>query len=654
MPVPSPVRAFSMMTTQSSRTLLINTVSADGSTLLNLSVPPHRLQYLIGPSGCGKSKILNQLYKLDAAVRTELSLLSEAVLAAPEKRPAGVTAVNIPPVYYIGPEALTSLPATLFSMWNGNLLVDELFKEITNWPCPRCDGTIALTTVAEFPEKILKQFPATLLALSISIELPSGPIEDAALPLTGRILYGNALYQLDDEAERKELLKTTGDRKNQVLLYVYDRLRVTEETKGRLKAPLEQNEFNVCVFPLDNFSDVHWYSEKGICEKCGFKEVNSKTVHSKEGSFAPGLSIANALNLPFCELEKILSQGHPFFQMVNGACILNLGNRTLLTAPQDLPFLELLSALILRENQDEFELLLIDSFLTLGGEQDWTQFVSALRNYLSENRRCLISDSRFLKETDEPVINYPVAGLKTGNRDFPLLPVRRKVPLQPLTLAAGPELEPGHFYQISADAFSSADFFALISSLTKDKNLHRQPLISSQLLPFKKPGKQTVADFLGVTRSLHDLFAATTEAKMAGLKAKDFGSPSISIVKTIRYSGFTLFELLEMEIGEAAKVLGTIPDPGTILSLSAFLGLDNLPLLQLASDLSTGELQRLRLIKALTGKALPFYAFLEFPGWCLNEEALASVKILFDKITERGGTIVILDSYNWQARDLRA
>jgi excinuclease ABC subunit A len=190
------------------------------------------------------------------------------------------------------------------------------------------------------------------------------------------------------------------------------------------------------------------------------------------------------------------------------------------------------------------------------------------------------------------------------------------------------------------------------------------------------------ASLLGMSGRLRDLFAATSEAKAAGLTRKHFspevkgggceaceGSGRIRIsmdflpdvwtvceecggrrfrpeVLACRMAGRSIADVLDLTVGGAIAAFGTDAALAAPLRLLDEIGLGYLRLGQGADALSGGERQRLALAAELTGQvpAPSLYLFDE-PTTGLHVADVERLLRLFDRLVAAGHTLVVVEHH---------
>ncbi|MBX3422055.1 MAG: excinuclease ABC subunit UvrA [Pirellulaceae bacterium] len=112
----------------------------------------------------------------------------------------------------------------------------------------------------------------------------------------------------------------------------------------------------------------------------------------------------------------------------------------------------------------------------------------------------------------------------------------------------------------------------------------------------------------------------------------------------IKYHGFSIHDILEMQIGQALEVFGNIPKIRKILQTLVDVGLDYVALGQSAPTLSGGEAQRVKLAAELsrpdTGKT--FY-LLDEPTTGLHFNDICKLLEVMHRLVDLGNTVIVIE-----------
>ncbi len=196
--------------------------------------------------------------------------------------------------------------------------------------------------------------------------------------------------------------------------------------------------------------------------------------------------------------------------------------------------------------------------------------------------------------------------------------------------------------------------------------------------------RATVLSLLGVFAPLRELYAATLEARARGWKESRFslalvggrcetckgtGLLAASLaaarrdlpeshgpceacggrrfgpeVEAVRIKGLSLPDLLALTLGEAAPMFRDLPKVGPALKAAAEVGLAYLPLGRAATQLSTGEVLRLRLAAALgKGGTGPTLYLLDEPAAGLHPDDVRHLRAVLDRLVDAGHTVVAVE-----------
>ena len=123
-------------------------------------------------------------------------------------------------------------------------------------------------------------------------------------------------------------------------------------------------------------------------------------------------------------------------------------------------------------------------------------------------------------------------------------------------------------------------------------------------------------------------------------KTKRFDAETLSIL----YKGKNIYDILEMEVGEALEFFGNIPQIKHKLETLQKVGMEYIKLGQSSTTLSGGEAQRIKLAKELarpsTGKTL--YIFDE-PTTGLHFHDIKHLLEVLHELVERGNTVLVIE-----------
>ncbi len=112
----------------------------------------------------------------------------------------------------------------------------------------------------------------------------------------------------------------------------------------------------------------------------------------------------------------------------------------------------------------------------------------------------------------------------------------------------------------------------------------------------------------------------------------------------VQYKGRSIADVLEMPIGEAARLFSNIPKIRRILQVLCDVGLDYLTLGQSAPTLSGGEAQRVKLAAELarpdTGRTI---YLLDEPTTGLHFDDLAKLLDVLNRLVDLGNTVVVIE-----------
>jgi excinuclease ABC subunit A len=211
-----------------------------------------------------------------------------------------------------------------------------------------------------------------------------------------------------------------------------------------------------------------------------------------------------------------------------------------------------------------------------------------------------------------------------------------------------------------------------INQINKVVAVDQSPLGSS---PTSNP-----ATYTGVFEHIRHLFAQIPEAAQRGFTARQFsfnvpggrcekceGNGQIKVemhfladvwvtcdackgrryteeTLEVKYHGYSIHQILEMPIYDAAKLFSDHPRISRILKTLSDVGLDYVALGQAAPTLSGGEAQRVKLAAELsrpdTGKTL---YLLDEPTTGLHFEDIAKLLLVLHRLVDLGNTVVVIE-----------
>ena len=198
--------------------------------------------------------------------------------------------------------------------------------------------------------------------------------------------------------------------------------------------------------------------------------------------------------------------------------------------------------------------------------------------------------------------------------------------------------------------------------------------------PIGKSPRSNPATYTGVFTLIRELFASTAEAKMRGYKAGRFSFnvkggrcekckgdgfiriemhflPDVYITceecksrrynkeaLEIQYKGKSIADVLDMTVEEAASFFKNIPAIHNKLWVLFDVGLGYIKLGQLATTLSGGEAQRVKLATELahrgTGKTL---YILDEPTTGLHFDDVKRLLVVLNALVEKGNTVLVIE-----------
>ncbi len=115
-------------------------------------------------------------------------------------------------------------------------------------------------------------------------------------------------------------------------------------------------------------------------------------------------------------------------------------------------------------------------------------------------------------------------------------------------------------------------------------------------------------------------------------------------VLEVRYKGYTISDLLELEIAEVKEVFKEETKVSDILDMLVKVGVGYIKLGQSAATLSGGEAQRIKLAKALcNGKVKNVLYILDEPTTGLHDEDVKKLIYVLKELTSNGATVIVIE-----------
>jgi len=198
--------------------------------------------------------------------------------------------------------------------------------------------------------------------------------------------------------------------------------------------------------------------------------------------------------------------------------------------------------------------------------------------------------------------------------------------------------------------------------------------------PIGRNSRSTPGTYTGVFESIRDYYAKLDEAKAAKMTKEHFsfnspkgqceackGTGEIAIpmyfmedlyvscdkckgqrykesVLKIRHKGYSIADLLDLEIGEVKEILNNEPGIYEALDILCRVGLSYLKLGQNANTLSGGEAQRIRLAKEICyGKAEGAIYILDEPTSGLHDDDVDKLYYIIRELISKGATVVVTE-----------
>jgi excinuclease ABC subunit A len=209
---------------------------------------------------------------------------------------------------------------------------------------------------------------------------------------------------------------------------------------------------------------------------------------------------------------------------------------------------------------------------------------------------------------------------------------------------------------------------------------HLDKVINIDQAPIGRTPRSNPATYTGVFTPVRELFARLPEARMRGYGPGRFsfnvkggrceaceGGGVITIemhflpdvyvtcevcggrrynrdTLEVRYKGKNIAEVLDMSVGEAIQLLGTVPMIRHRLETLREVGLDYIRLGQPATTLSGGEAQRIKLAKELSRRATGRTLYiLDEPTTGLHFEDIKKLLLVLGRLADAGNTVIIIE-----------
>lgn len=115
-------------------------------------------------------------------------------------------------------------------------------------------------------------------------------------------------------------------------------------------------------------------------------------------------------------------------------------------------------------------------------------------------------------------------------------------------------------------------------------------------------------------------------------------------ILSVKHKGYTISDLLEMEIGDVKEIFKNELAINRILDMLCKVGLGYVKLGQSAATLSGGEAQRIKLAKELCeGKAKDTIYILDEPTTGLHDTDVQKLSFIINELTSNGATVIVIE-----------
>jgi len=290
-------------------------------------------------------------------------------------------------------------------------------------------------------------------------------------------------------------------------------------------------------------------------------------------------------------------------------------------------------------------------------------------SYLSGKKEIAIPSKR-----KKPSGFITLSGVKTNN----LQNITAKIPLGTFATVTG----------VSGSGKSSLIMETLIPALRGDKvqlssfkiDGEVGDLVEIDQSPIGQTPRSNPATYTQAFGPIRDLFASLPEAKSRGYKIGRFsfnvkggrcencqGAGVIKIEMNfmpdtyitcpvcngkrfnketleVHYKGYSIYDVLEMEVDQAVEVFAPFPNIKRKLALLHDIGLGYIKLGQPAHTLSGGEAQRIKLSKELAKKrSIDALYVLDEPTTGLHFDDVKKLISILEKLVDKGSTVIVIE-----------
>ena len=115
-------------------------------------------------------------------------------------------------------------------------------------------------------------------------------------------------------------------------------------------------------------------------------------------------------------------------------------------------------------------------------------------------------------------------------------------------------------------------------------------------------------------------------------------------ILNIKYKGYSISDLLDLEIGEVREIFKNEEEIFKILDMLCKVGLSYVKFGQSAASLSGGEAQRIKLGKELcNGKTKDTLYILDEPATGLHDNDIDKINYIIHELTQTGATVIAIE-----------
>lgn len=493
--------------------------------------------------------------------------------------------------------------------------------------CLNCGGEIRDVDVEVVTSIIVQEFSSKLIAVTTQLE-------DRKFLFSSRVIVGGVELDLDD----------TDQEVNAPFESIIDRLKVIETSLPRLADAINKGfaaSGSLCIYPYPIASRPRTFRKGRSCIVCGLQAAGELYLN-------PGDSLTALFESTINDAHAILraQSSTPATEYVDSLFTrcraLGLGHLSLKGSVSTL--------------SKEEETLLAVALLIQPELHGVLYFLSdALRWLHPRDVERVANLFSFLKEMECAALALHTQRLE-GNintvelTDTQATPLQGSIAQRPIsrTISSG-----GHSIPIPSllgiTGEAGCGKRELVKAIISEHGLSFEK-VSEEWQVGGKAGRSFVAQFLKVWDPLTKLYAKLPRAIMRGVSNKDFkivyDGTRVQLAdgfQDLRFRSLSLSDLLGLTITEALDHLRNHKECERHLSAAASLGLGSLPLSSPLEGLTTSELQRLRLLRRLSRRAVNELLVFDLPAAGVPEAEAALIGAKLSDLVGEGTLVVVLD-----------